>query len=401
MAKHKIFHKRKVNIIKIFKNFYCHLAHYKRFSHIFEGFNSPIYSNSGMKEKSFLTKLLDFLYIFFVLKYLPHNYHLYCFNVKKRKDFSNYIGDRDEPLIIEKLKILSAGNGVLLDDKMFFNIICKHFSIPTTKQLSFYKINGVLRNSEELLNLMYENDLQKIVIKPRFGRFGTGIYFLSIDELPKIKLDLSFKENENIIEVPIKQHSEMNDINPFSVNSIRIITILSVHEKVEILGAMLRTSSSNIINVDNFSLGGIVIGINIETGKLKKRGIIKNFISFNDSELNLSLSFNSLQNLLSKKKKNKLIKPGKILEKHPITGIKFNDFQIPYWNELLNTAIKAQNVFKHIKSIGWDIAISENGPVLIEGNTLWQTTGIQAANGGLLTDKNRCLLKEYGISFNS
>ena len=34
-------------------------------------------------------------------------------------------------------------------------------------------------------------------------------------------------------------------------------------------------------------------------------------------------------------------------------------------------------------SVGWDIAITENGPVFIEGNGLWEISLVQAVHGGM------------------
>ena len=94
-----------------------------------------------------------------------------------------------------------------------------------------------------------------------------------------------------------------------------------------------------------------------------------------------------------------LLGPGKILLRHPVTQTEFLNFQIPYWDNLKRMAIKAQKEFDHMKSIGWDIAITPEGPVIIEANQNWGTVGLQATNGGLLTDKNRRLFRQYGIAF--
>jgi len=59
----------------------------------------------------------------------------------------------------------------------------------------------------------------------------------------------------------------------------------------------------------------------------------------------------------------------------------------------------AQKIFFELKAIGWDLAVSPQGPVIIEGNIEWGTTGIQATNGGLLTARNRLLFAQYGLTF--
>ena len=96
-----------------------------------------------------------------------------------------------------------------------------------------------------------------------------------------------------------------------------------------------------------------------------------------------------------------MLDPGKILLRHPVTLAEFWKFQIPYWNDVKEIAVKAQKVFHHMKSIGWDIAITHKGPIIIEGNQNWGTASMQAANGGLLTAKTRSLFEQHGIYFNN
>jgi hypothetical protein len=46
-------------------------------------------------------------------------------------------------------------------------------------------------------------------------------------------------------------------------------------------------------------------------------------------------------------------------------------FQVPFWPELIDMAKKAALHVPENRSIGWDIAVTENGPELIEGNHDW------------------------------
>ena len=51
-----------------------------------------------------------------------------------------------------------------------------------------------------------------------------------------------------------------------------------------------------------------------------------------------------------------------------ITNIKFDGFQIPYWEEIKEMVLKAALVNDKVNLVGWDVAISKNGPLIIEGN---------------------------------
>ena len=56
---------------------------------------------------------------------------------------------------------------------------------------------------------------------------------------------------------------------------------------------------------------------------------------------------------------------------HPITGVKIVGFQIPFWKETLELVREAALLQTGNRSVGWDIAITDIGPELIEGNHNW------------------------------
>ena len=56
-------------------------------------------------------------------------------------------------------------------------------------------------------------------------------------------------------------------------------------------------------------------------------------------------------------------------ETHPITGAQINGRVLPEWQAIMNLSIAAHKAFPHRLLIGWDIALTENGPVVLEGNS--------------------------------
>jgi hypothetical protein len=73
---------------------------------------------------------------------------------------------------------------------------------------------------------------------------------------------------------------------------------------------------------------------------------------------------------------------GTLVSVHPDTGVVFKDFKIPYYEDAVKLVCQAHTFFYNVRSIGWDVAISELGPVIIEGNDNWEITSIQAIYGG-------------------
>ena len=60
---------------------------------------------------------------------------------------------------------------------------------------------------------------------------------------------------------------------------------------------------------------------------------------------------------------------GAIFDKHPLTGLEFNKIKkIPYVKESFEMVKEAALLIPEIRYIGWDVAITEDGPVVIEAN---------------------------------
>jgi hypothetical protein len=56
---------------------------------------------------------------------------------------------------------------------------------------------------------------------------------------------------------------------------------------------------------------------------------------------------------------------------HPGTGAVFADFTLPFAKEVHELVVRAARAFAPLRTIGWDVAITDTGPSLIEGNVTW------------------------------
>lgn len=159
------------------------------------------------------------------------------------------------------------------------------------------------------------------------------------------------KEYQNqpyILEALIHQHSALAAVNPSSVNTIRIIAAKK-GEDVRFLGAGLRCGGSGQF-VDNFHHGGAAYPIDLESGIITGPGITLT---------------------------------GTDIVYHPTTGHIMPGFVIPHWDTLLETVRQAALVNPRIGYVGWDLAVTENGVELIEGNINYPgTTTIQLDGPG-------------------
>lgn len=150
-----------------------------------------------------------------------------------------------------------------------------------------------------------------------------------------------YKELENhIIEPLIVQHEELNKVYDKAVSNIRLVTI-SHHGEI-ILYAQAILVGARGGSVSNLGFGGIIIGID-SNGLMKEQGIYKSASGFGSTK------------------------------QHPDSGVVFSGFQIPMWQNAVELAKKGHAALRDIHSIGWDIAITPQGPIIIEANDAWGT----------------------------
>ena len=80
---------------------------------------------------------------------------------------------------------------------------------------------------------------------------------------------------------------------------------------------------------------------------------------------------------------------------HPDSQIRFADVRIPFVQEAVDLAEKLHEKLSSIRVIGWDIAITSDGPVFIEGNDNPEISGLQTVNGGLKKDIVQILKNDF------
>ena len=137
-----------------------------------------------------------------------------------------------------------------------------------------------------------------------------------------------------LLEEPVIQCDEMNRLNPSSVNTTRMVTVMNDAGEVTVLTTFLRIGNG-VAHVDNFNSGGMTAKIDVETGVVVEEAVNK---------------------------------AGEVFEKHPLTGTNIKGFQMPFWNEAKEMVKKAAKKSTHVRYVGWDVGMSKDGPVLIEGN---------------------------------
>ena len=106
----------------------------------------------------------------------------------------------------------------------------------------------------------------------------------------------------------------------------------------EIIGAAARMAIGANHVVDNLHAGGIAAAVDVQTGILSRA-----------SNLGADASLGWL-------------------DRHPVTGARIAGTRLPMWDDVREFALRAHRGFSDRVLIGWDIAITPDGPVMVEGN---------------------------------
>lgn len=301
-----------------------------------------------------------------ILKYGSPNafYFSYGCDVKPLNECDQYINYLYFRNRRESLNFSNKVNCTcILRNKILFNIFANGIGISTPQNI-FYTVNGQIFDFKNKKSLLIDELCMgnyELFCKLVDGECGNGIFHLQtsngivyINGKPSTKEFLSnlLKQGRYLAQEVIHQHPLMSKLHPKSINSIRLITVRNLKDNtIHVFPSILRIGTGSSI-VDNTSQGGLAVGIDIESGRLKQYGFYK-------PQFGLKVDI------------------------HPDSGIKFDKFVIPFFVDAVHQALYFHSMLPQLHSIGWDVAIGENGPIFVEGNDNWEINGPQICNGGL------------------
>ncbi len=178
--------------------------------------------------------------------------------------------------------------------------------------------------------------LENCIYKPLEGSSGQGIVkfrrpdWEGGEDAFRLRL---LKMGKAVVEEMVIQHPTMAAMCPTSVNTIRIATMLG-DRKEGIVYAFIRIGNGKVM--DNVDCGGMAARVDLDSGVLKTVAADK---------------------------------AGNVFEKHPMTQTPIVGFQVPFWEEAKAMCLEAMRRVPQVRFVAWDVAITEKGPLFIEGNS--------------------------------
>ena len=170
--------------------------------------------------------------------------------------------------------------------------------------------------------------------KPLDGQCGKKIEKIDVSKYDGDLFRHLLDNKLYLLEEPIIQHDEINRLHPCSINTIRMVTIYNKEKKQgKVAVAYFRIGNGKC--VDNFNSGGMVVPIDKKSG---------------------SILYPAQD------------KAGNLYYNHPLTNTAIVGYKIPMFQKAIKLAEELSGIIPEMGVVGWDIAITPKGPVVVEGN---------------------------------
>lgn len=191
----------------------------------------------------------------------------------------------------------------------------------------------------------------KFIAKPLKSSCGNSVRIIDLsgsNEDKKKIFESLCMDKGSVCEELIYQTKEMSDFHSNSVNTVRVVTFYD-NNKLTKMFATLRMGLGNSI-VDNSSSGGLAATVDINSGQVITEG---------------TLCHDCLPVRYSV---------------HPQSNATILGAYIPKWSELMDLIDELVKVNPQQKLIGWDMALTDNGWVIIEANSVPTFCPVQVCN---------------------
>jgi|GEM_PF-516693 len=186
----------------------------------------------------------------------------------------------------------------------------------------------------------------QFALKPAGGEGGRGFMLLDFDpadsddpETALQKLIQNQIKNQKgcwIAQPKLKTHPTLLPLAQSALITARLTTMLNETGQPEIVTSVLRFPASPDSVVDNIKSGGLMAFIDLETGTLDRACVGRGL--------------------------------GEVT-RHPVSDVVIEDIEIPDFAAAKRLVTRAHDVaFSAYNLVGWDVALAEDGPILLEGN---------------------------------
>jgi len=267
----------------------------------------------------------------------PRYYFLFNFNqIDAYEKRHHYLYHRS---LVHCFQIISRNKSIqYLNDKYQFGQFCQNKNIPIPKLFALVKKTDIQKKTKENYS-----ELDSFIIKPVTGSKGKGFDRYSFDKLKinyystqeknyisKKNLDAHLKKlaaqyGNLLIQEELVNHIKVAKLSNDALATLRILSIRKDHKEIELFNPILQCPQGDAI-LNDLASGGVFYSIDLDTGRL-------------------------IQAINQTSSKDE-----------------YEKFVLPFWSELKAYVIQLHAALDDVSLVGWDIAITSEGPKFLEGN---------------------------------
>jgi Sugar-transfer associated ATP-grasp len=259
-----------------------------------------------------------------------------------------------------------AGWASVLKNKDLFYRYCAALGIPIPQLYAVVQSSspgwcyaGCPIRTRDDWKAFFESDLPaEFAVKPAVGAYGQGFNFFhrtdgEYVDAAQTRLAsgalydtlVSAGNDRYVLQERLHNHSKLVRLSATkALQTVRMITLVDQVGSMHLLHAHLKVIAADEI-VDTFIdglTGNIEAPVDLESGCLKPANRI----------------------------------PGTgagvmAVEAHPKTKTPFKGFALPFWSQACDLVQQTALQFLPIRTVGWDVALTPRGPVIVEGNVWW------------------------------
>lgn len=302
-------------------------------------------------------------------KLQPSDYHAMCLYdpAISTREKLQYVGIRGSWQVNEKLspKALTGVQSFVANKVMYTALINQLGFRTTTTQAVVSNIRRFgnipcLDCFEKIRDFLVKDAVFPLFGKPQSysGSFGSALLDrIEGDEIVlgddrRVNLDAFCREllreygEGYLLQSAIDQHPEVSDVIGRAIGTIRLVTIRD-EIMPRVFYALWKIPAPKAMSDNFWQDGSMIAPVSSDKGEVGQAWI--------------GTGLEARQ-----------------IETHPASGRAFEGFQLPHWEEACEMAREAHALFPEFGVIGWDVAFTEDGPLLIECNdnpfhSLYQT----------------------------
>jgi hypothetical protein len=299
----------------------------------------------------------------------PESYYRFSLFRRDRRRFAHkYIQQHEAGLLYRVLAVRDAMDDFYVtEDKRLFERWCREHAIPSVHTVAEFD-NGVLIPPTPFVTLPGRDLFSKPV--DSFGgagaqrwRYSSGRVWYGTDGQVYDRstlLDSLAAQSRGcaiVLQVCLENDRRLMQLTSGALCTIRIVTVRPPDGEPELVCAVYRMATGGN-STDNFSIAGLAAPVSLRDGRLG--GAVRS-----DPRL--------------------VIAP---VARHPDTGAAIEGTSLPWWHEAKALALAAHTKLRAMACVGWDVALTSAGPVLVEANWAPGARLAQAPSGVPLGETN-------------